>query len=206
MSVFLLPYIIDDDFNRALTFTTHSNDTLHAVDLAREDRYLGFLNQDAENILNALPKNDDTEQQQHDPTRVEKLMAHLANKHSGRLFQLTTLWSAYLILHHVENEFEQKKLTLSEQENLEKMEATCLDYYEIDYSHLKGEELPDNLMNPELLNGEQEEEGEDSSEEYTNKKRRRSSCQHQKDTPNKNTSSVVTEKEKTVPEGEDEET
>jgi hypothetical protein len=131
------------------------------VDLAREDRYLSFLNQEANSMLDLLPSNDTTSCNTTDENtqiKIEKLMLNLANKHSGRLFQLTTLWSAYLLLYHVEKEFDSKETDLNDVEKLEKIQATCLDYYELDYSHLKGEELPD------ALNGSEEGEDGESSE------------------------------------------
>jgi hypothetical protein len=138
----------------------YSNDILHALDIAREDRYLEFLNVEADAILAALPNNN----KKHDPSKAELLMKDLVSNHSMRLFQLTTLWSAYILLHHVEKELSTKD-TLNDVQKLEKIQTLCNDYYEVDYQHLTGEESL-------LVNDDEEEEVEKSSQKYTKKQKK----------------------------------
>ena len=66
------------------------------MELGREDGYLVFLREEAKKIFKSLraPQNKKV---------ALKVLNDLAVSHLKRLNALSTLWSAYLLLHHVEN-------------------------------------------------------------------------------------------------------
>lgn len=98
---------------------------------------MGFLNEEAVKILAGIPNSKNFEQND-----VEIVLANLASKHITRLFQLSTLWSAFLIIHYAEN----KHADEPEDVKFQNIKDTVEDRYIHDYSHLKGEELPDGFI------------------------------------------------------------
>ncbi|KAG2206516.1 hypothetical protein INT47_008533 [Mucor saturninus] len=73
---------------------------------------------------------------------IQETLIDLASKHATRLFQITTLWSAYLLSHHTRKKFAMDP----EEEKLEKMGLYADANYIIDYSHLNGQELPEGFI------------------------------------------------------------
>lgn len=116
------------------------------MNLGREDRYLSFMEEEADKVLSSVSF------QTLDSDEIQQTLMDLASKHATRLFQITTLWSAYLISHFVQKEFAMDP----EEGKLEKMGLLVEAKYIIDYSHLNGQELPEGF-----IQGERFEDGGD---------------------------------------------
>ncbi|GAA5806500.1 hypothetical protein HPULCUR_012034 [Helicostylum pulchrum] len=115
---------------------------LGAVNLGREDHYLGFLNEEASKELDV-----ESGYSEEKKTLIEEAFSDLANKHTCRLFQLATLMSAYLLLNYA------RKKILKEDIDAEDLKKICLEKYEVNYNHLTGEELPEGFIKKEEVTG-----------------------------------------------------
>lgn len=94
---------------------------------------MAFLNREAENSLK-IESSEITKSQ------IQETFIKMANKHTFRLFQLSTHWSAFLLLKYA-------KKKLSEEDNsIGNLEKLCLDIYEVSYNHLNGEGLPEGFI------------------------------------------------------------
>lgn len=126
--------------------------------MGREDRYLSFLEDESDSILAALPKKAEQ-------SEVEEVLADLASKHATRLFQISTLWSAYLLSRFLNKQCADMK----DEEKTERLLFLANDRYTVDYAHLTGQELPSGFIKADRFNDI------DPNEEYM-KKQHISAC------------------------------
>ncbi|KAL9555619.1 hypothetical protein MBANPS3_002276 [Mucor bainieri] len=128
----------------------------HFINLSREDQYLGFLNVEGQLFMNSTYKDPSDIPQ---PDELQQLQAKIMQKHSMLLFQFCTLFSAYLLAHHVEKLLQNTTFETNEA-RFERMKADCLALYVVRYDHIIATYKDD-----EDQNQEEEDEGNENPEE-----------------------------------------
>lgn len=102
---------------------------MYALDYAREDGYLSFLNEESQRLVKA------NSTQKFDKNNVQLVLQNLASMHFRRFYQLTVLWSAYVLLSYAENEIEQENI-MNDVVKIEKIKEKCLECYTLELGHL----------------------------------------------------------------------
>ncbi|GAN00921.1 hypothetical protein MAM1_0003c00348 [Mucor ambiguus] len=105
---------------------------LYFINLSREDQYLAFLNVEGQSFMDSIYKGQTDIPQ---PDELQELQAKIMQKHSMLLFQFCTLFSAYLLAHHVEKLLQDTTFETNEA-RLEKMKSECLALYVVRYDHI----------------------------------------------------------------------
>ncbi|KAI8984190.1 hypothetical protein BDF20DRAFT_370788 [Mycotypha africana] len=100
---------------------------IYYANIVREDRYLNFMEEASNTFLDSYNEEIPSIE------IMQPLERNITTKHSLMLLHMCTLLSAYLLLHHVNEEFKEMP---SGPEKEEKVRQACTDEYIVSYDHL----------------------------------------------------------------------
>ncbi|KAI9474263.1 MAG: hypothetical protein EXX96DRAFT_541886 [Benjaminiella poitrasii] len=109
------------------------NQLLYYIDSIREDRYLTFMNEEAKEFINKIFEHEESDIPS--DSILKTIEYELTAKHLQLLFTLSTLLSAYLLLHSVEKNKPEAEADI-EESKMEQTKQDCLACYKVSYHHI----------------------------------------------------------------------